>query len=254
MLEMMAIRLALKQAITFIHHSCIMISTTTVVSYINKQGGTHSPNLCMEVWDILNWCLEHDIVIRVRHVPGKFNILADHLSRLDKPVRTEYSSEFRVPDAQFREYGFVCDPIQLQTPIICHPSSRQQCVSSRCSVCGLESSSLICVSSLYSDPCCSRENSTTSVQNSSNSSILAITAVVLRTSPTLSVSPDSSATNPKTLDSVQRKIHSSKPPSSRPSRLGDIKQSIRDKKNSQNVADFIFRSRRTSTQKVYDAK
>ena len=47
MLEMMAIRLALKQAKTFIHHSCIMISTdnTTVVSYINKQGGTHSPNL-----------------------------------------------------------------------------------------------------------------------------------------------------------------------------------------------------------------
>ena len=44
MLEMMAIGLALKQAITFIHHSCIMISTdnTTVVSYINKQCGTHS--------------------------------------------------------------------------------------------------------------------------------------------------------------------------------------------------------------------
>ena len=66
MLEMMAIRSALKQAITFIHHSCIMISTdnTTVVSYINKQGSTHSPNLCVEVWKILNWCLEHDIFIR----------------------------------------------------------------------------------------------------------------------------------------------------------------------------------------------
>ena len=32
-----------------IHHSCLMISTdnTTVVSYINKQGGTRSPNLCI---------------------------------------------------------------------------------------------------------------------------------------------------------------------------------------------------------------
>ena len=93
MLEMMAIRLALKQAITFIHHSCIMISTdnTTVVSYINKQGGTHSPNLCVEVWEIFNWCLEHNIVIRVRHIPGKFNILADRLSRLDKPIKTEWA-------------------------------------------------------------------------------------------------------------------------------------------------------------------
>ena len=72
MLEMVDICLALKQAITFIHHSCIMICTdnTTVVSYINKQGGTHSPNICVEVWVILNFCQEHDIVIRVRHIPG----------------------------------------------------------------------------------------------------------------------------------------------------------------------------------------
>ena len=49
----------------------------TVVSYINK----HSPNLCVEVWEILYWCLEHNIVLRICHIPGKFNILADHLSR-----------------------------------------------------------------------------------------------------------------------------------------------------------------------------
>ena len=40
MLEIMAICLALKKAIKYIHHSCVLISTvnTTVVSYINKQG------------------------------------------------------------------------------------------------------------------------------------------------------------------------------------------------------------------------
>ena len=44
----MAICFALKKAIQYIHHSCVMISTdsTKVVSYINKQGGTHSPDLC----------------------------------------------------------------------------------------------------------------------------------------------------------------------------------------------------------------
>ena len=108
MLEMMAIGLALKQAITFIHHSCIMISTdnTTVVSYINKQGGTHSPNLCVEVWRILNWCLEHDIVIRVRHIPGKFNILADRLSRLDKPIKTEWTLDQTVANSVFQLLNF----------------------------------------------------------------------------------------------------------------------------------------------------
>ena len=46
-LEIMAIRLALKKAIQYIHHK--YTDNTTVVSYINKQGGTHSPNPCIEM-------------------------------------------------------------------------------------------------------------------------------------------------------------------------------------------------------------
>ena len=164
------------------------------------------------------------------------------------------SSEFSIPDAQFSKCGLVCDTIQSQTPIICLSSTRQQSTSDRCSVHGLESSSCICFSSFYSDSCCSGKNPTTSMQNSSDSSVLATTTVVLRTS-SISVSSDSSATNSKSLDTIKRKICSSKPPTSRPSRLGVIKQSVRDKKKfSQDVADFVSRSRRTSIQKVYDAK
>ena len=59
---------------------------------------------------------------------------------------------------------------------------------------------------------------------------------------------------PRLPTQSKRKICTSKPPNSRPSRLGVIKQSIRDKKFSQNVADFVSRSRRASTQKVYNAK
>ena len=252
MLDMMAIRLALKQAKTFIHHSCIMISTdnTTVVSYINKEGGTHSPDLCVEVWKILNWCLEQDIVIRVRHIPGKFNILADHLSRLDKPIKTEWALDQTVANSVFQMLNFpnvdlFATRFNHRLPLYVSPV---QSTSDRCPVHGLESSSCICFSSFYSDTCCSRENPTTSVQNSSHSSVLATTTVVLRTSSSISVSSDSSATNSKTTDSIQTKICPSKPPNSRPSRLGVIKQSIT------NVADFVSRSRRASTQKVYDAK
>ena len=262
MLEMMAIRLALKQAKTFIHHSCIMISTdnTTVVSYINKQGGTHSPNLCVEVWKILNWCLEQDIY---SYQSTSHPRQIQHSCRPPLKTRQTYqdrmgsgsnSCEFSIPDAQLPKCGSVCDKIQPQTPIICLSSTRLQSTSDRCPVHGLESSSCICFSSFYSDTCCSRENPTTSVQNSSHSSVLATTTVVLRTSSSISVSSDSSATNSKTTDSIQRKICTSKPPNSRPSRLGVIKQSIRDKKFSQNVAEFVSRSRRASTQKVYDAK
>ena len=261
MLEMMAIRLALKQAKTFIHHSCIMISTdnTTVVSYINKQGGTHSPQS-------LRRSLENtQLVPGTRHSYQSTSHprQIQHSCRPPLKTRQTYqdrmgsgsnSCEFSIPDAQLPKCGSVCDKIQPQTPIICLSSTRLQSTSDRCPVHGLESSSCICFSSFYSDTCCSRENPTTSVQNSSHSSVLATATVVLRTSSSISVSSDSSATNSKTTVSIQRKICTSKPPNSRPSRLGVIKQSIRDKKFSQNVADFVSRSRRASTQKVYDAK
>ena len=103
-LEMMAIRLALKKAIKYIHHFCVMIATdnATVVDYINKQGGTHSPNLCVVVWRILHWCLEYDIVIRICHITGKFSILADHLSSLDRPLKTEWTLDQSVRNSIFQ--------------------------------------------------------------------------------------------------------------------------------------------------------
>ena len=72
-LEMMAICLALKKAIKYIHHSCVMISTdnTTVVSYINKQEGTklltqnkkkfqhpNLPLLALHAWELSSNQLE----------------------------------------------------------------------------------------------------------------------------------------------------------------------------------------------------
>ena len=108
-LEMMAICLTLKKVIKCIHHSCVMISTdnTTVVSYINKQGVTHTPSLCVEVWKILHWCLEYDIVIRVCHIPSKFNILAEHLSRLDRPLKTEWALDQSVANPVFQMLNYL---------------------------------------------------------------------------------------------------------------------------------------------------
>ena len=202
---------------------------------IYQQTGWHSFPRSLE---------NTQLVPGTRHQSSSHSWQIQHSCRPPLKTRQTYqdrmgsgsnSCEFSIPDAQPPKCGSVCDKIQPQTPIICHSSTRLQSTSDRCPVHGLESSSCICFSSFYSDTCCSRENPTTTV--------------VLRTS--ISVSPDSSA---KTTDSIQRKICPSKSPNSRPSRLGVIKQSIRDKKFSQNVEDFISRSRRASTQKVYDAK
>ena len=95
------------KSLKYIHLSCVMISTdnTTLVSYINKQGGTHSPNLCVEVWKILQWCLKRHI-IRIRHIPGKFNVLADRLPRIDKIVKTEWSLDQSIVNSIFQMFNY----------------------------------------------------------------------------------------------------------------------------------------------------
>ena len=70
---------------------------------IYQKTGRHSfPQPFVEVWKILNWGLELDIVIRVCHIPGKFNILADRLSRLDKPIKTEWALDQTVANSVFQ--------------------------------------------------------------------------------------------------------------------------------------------------------
>ena len=90
-LEMKAIFLSLSQAVHKVKNSTVLISTdnTTVVPYIRHQGGTHSTELSDEVWSVLNLCLTHNTQLLVKHIPGRFNTLADQMSRVDKPISTE---------------------------------------------------------------------------------------------------------------------------------------------------------------------
>ena len=211
-----------------------MISTdnTTVVSYINKQGGTHSPNLCVEVWKILSWCLEQDIVIRVRHIPGKFNILADPLSRLDKPIKTEWALDQTVANSVFQMLNFpnvdlFATQFNRRLPLYVSPVQDYKALAIDALSIDWNHLHAYAFPPFILIPAV-LEKIRQPVQNSSHSSILAKTTVVLRTSSSISVSPDSSATNSKTTDSIQKKICPSKPPNSRPSRLGVMKQSIRE--------------------------
>ena len=87
-------------------------------------------------------------------------------------------SEFSIPDAQFSQRGFVCDSFESQTPVVCLPSSRQSCASSGRSVCELGLSACLCISSYNSDSFCPGKDSTISVQNCLNSSVLAPANVV----------------------------------------------------------------------------
>ena len=60
-----------------------------IVAYINKQGGTHSVEMCALLWRIMSWC--HCLNNSARHIPGCLNVIADSLSRSTQIQSMEWS-------------------------------------------------------------------------------------------------------------------------------------------------------------------
>lgn len=101
----------------------IRCDNSTVVQYINKQGGTHSVQLCWKAWDLWNIAISNNIQIQAAHVAGRLNILADHLSRV-KIRETEWSLNKSVVQQIFLEWGtpsidLFASVHNRQTPIFC---------------------------------------------------------------------------------------------------------------------------------------
>ena len=107
-LEMKAIFLSLSQAVHKVKNSTVLVSTdnTTVVAYIRHQGGTHSTELSEEVCNVLNLCLAHNIQLLAKHIPGRFNTLADRMSRVGKRISTEWSLNQEIANKIFQIMDF----------------------------------------------------------------------------------------------------------------------------------------------------
>ena len=74
-------------------NNIVLVATdnTTVVAYINKEGGMKSGSLCALLWRILSWCTRKQITLKRRHIPSRLNVIADKLSRLGQTIQTEWS-------------------------------------------------------------------------------------------------------------------------------------------------------------------
>ena len=85
-LELKPISLALRNFKDQCQDQTVLVTTdnSTVVAYINKQGGTHSVEMCALLWKIMTWCHHYHITVKARHIPGCLNVMADLLSRFNK--------------------------------------------------------------------------------------------------------------------------------------------------------------------------
>ena len=92
-LELKAVSLALRDFKDQCQNQTVLVATdnSTVVAYINKQGGTHSAEMCALLWKIMTWCHHYHITLKAKHIPGCLNVMADLLSRSNQVQSTEWS-------------------------------------------------------------------------------------------------------------------------------------------------------------------
>ena len=62
----------------------VKMDSTSALTYINKMGGTVSPDLNRLTKDLWTWCLARNITLMAYHLPGAFNEKADEESRIMK--------------------------------------------------------------------------------------------------------------------------------------------------------------------------
>ena len=82
-----------------------MCDNSTVVAYVNKQGGTVSDSLCELRGQLLRWTEAHNVLLEARYLLGQSNVLADLLSRHNQVLGVEWSLLPQVAKKIIRSWG-----------------------------------------------------------------------------------------------------------------------------------------------------
>ena len=198
-LELKAVFHALQHWAQMLQGHQVMIAThnSTVVLYINKQGGTHSPTLLRLTVDLLLWLEAQNIIVRARHTR-----LSERDSR--PPISSEPANSDRVvpPPRDSETYlqglghtrsRHVCDTVELPPSSVHVSNSGAKSPSGGCSVSGLAGEVSVHVSPI---PPAQQSHAETSVHSGSGGNsrcpLVAVSAVVSTFAMPLCGTPSSS--------------------------------------------------------------
>ncbi|XP_045212562.2 uncharacterized protein LOC123563664 [Mercenaria mercenaria] len=134
-LEMEAIILSVTHNLPHLQNQNVMIRTdnTTVVQWINRQGGTKSVALWNLTWKLWSLALKNKICLKASYIAGKKNVLADRLSRYSVK-QTEWSLDQTVVSKIFTLWGHPLIDLfatfeNKKTPVFCSWIPHQQSFS-----------------------------------------------------------------------------------------------------------------------------
>ena len=260
LLELKAVFLALQFFKKNCSNNLVLIASdnTSVVSYINKQGGTKSAELCALIWRILTWCHNNKVTLRARHVPGSLNVIADGLSRRNQIQSTEWSLSPQIfkksPNMGESPSGPVCNqPEQKATPL-CLSDSRPSGLGSRCPEHPMGKPGCICLS--FHRPPAQGDTKTpvSSMQVNLNRPRLADQTVVLGPCGDVSGHTQTTTTDPHPAQTTTEQPLPRQPNFPESPRLVSRSSTLQEHGFYAEVAERIAAPQRLSTRAIYSSK
>ena len=260
-LELRAVFLALQHFQSHIYNSCVMAASnnSSVVAYLKKQGGTHSPSLCMLVWELLYWCHHRNIHISSQAYSREIECFGRQpvSPRPNSPHRMVSRSGDSYPN--FQSLGYSSDrsfrhQIKPSSAPVCFSSTGPQGLCSGCYVTRMEKPIRIRISSIQTFSPGSKQDEGFQQSVHSHSPVLASEELVFshfESHNRLSQGTSGSSgfgitTSGKSTPSESSYVASS--------RLEVVRSQIRGRHISEFATQCISQSRRESTLKVYSAR
>ncbi len=168
-------------------------------------------------------------------------------------VSSSGSGQYDLPVPRFPDGRLVCHSVQPSSTSVCLTSQGPSRMGCGCPVSVVGSSLCICLPSVYTASRSPSEGQVIQVPSSSGGSSVAPEVVVQRSPGPLVRSPQESSTQERPSLSA-RERSSRRPRPLQASRLAVIRDGLRKRKFSPQVASLIAKARRSSTSTVYNAK
>ena len=252
-LEMEAVMLSIQHFLPKLvgKNVLIRLDNSTVVRYINKQGGTHSPQLCMRTWKLWQLALDNQMLLKAAHIAGKKNILADRLSRF-KVQPTEWTLNKKIVLKLFTiwEVPHIDLFASHQTDLLLM-ESRPSSLCNRCSNNSMEPHVGLCISSNMSHSQDSATHDTIQLSTDSYCPTLAKETLVPQSPKINSRLSEKASSQRRSSTSAKIKYSSSKSSSIKSNYMALIDKHFKEKGFSKHTRKLLQASWRKGAQKDY---
>ena len=258
-LELLAVRNALHHFCTLIQgkHVLVKSDNSTVIAYINNQGGTKSTDLCMILWHLMQWCIEKGITLTSSHIPRG----EEHSSRCAE--QENFSTHGMVSERQCSSSDFCNMGISLNRPFrigqqpqdssVLFLDSFEEGTLRGCSSNILVRNTGICVSSNSAFIPSTSESEAGGMHTHFDSPSLA-QATMVSSSTGSHRFPDRNSSVGYTVSSTKDKVVSSSSRSVQFDSVAYIKQQLKEKGFSKSAGKLLASAVRPGTQRVYKYK